>query len=121
MHRSSRFRAAICAIVLLSVAGCTRLEPVDVPSPPVPAMRLTRPAVVTLMNQRQYELTDVIIANDSLFGQTNDPIAPVRVTIHLSQVARVEERQKDLIRSLMLATILVAIVLYSGVAGTGLR
>ena len=83
----------------------------SVPAPPAPMQVLRGAMRVTLDDGRLYELRNVIVATDSLFGTTNDAAA-VRLSFALRAVTALEERRRDL---LLTAGMLLGIAVLIGV------
>lgn len=78
-----------------------------------------KPTRVRLKDTRSYELTDVVIVSDSLFGTTND-VARIRRSFALRQVSRLETRQSSTARSAALAVVIGLVAWRSGIFGGSL-
>jgi hypothetical protein len=78
-----------------------------------------RPTRVSLKDTRSFELTDVVIVSDSLFGTTND-LAHVRHSFSLRQVSTLETQQASGTRTAVLAVFLAIVAWRSGIFGGSL-
>lgn len=119
MRTMRRVGAGVMLVLLAS--GCMGWRRVQVPTPPATLQVHRVPVRVTLVNRDVYEFQNVVIVTDSLFGTTMDEVTPVRMGIALRNVTRLEERYKDNRRTLLAFAGVVALLLYSGLAGTGLK
>ncbi len=89
--------------------ACTQWAAVTVPAPPAPMQVYHRATRVTLKDTRAYELVDVVIVTDSLFGTTADE-AEIRRSFALPQVSRVEIRKPSGARTLGLVALIALVV-----------
>lgn len=78
-----------------------------------------RPTRVALKDTRSYELTDVVIVSDSLFGTTND-VARIRRSFPLRMVSTVQTQQPSGARTAALAVVLALVAWRSGIFGGSL-
>lgn len=116
MRTIRRTAAALGAAALTLLAACHSWKPMDVPRPPAPMTQVRNPLRVELQSGQVYELVNVIIATDSLFGTSNDA-ARVRSAFHLSQVASLEELRDDNRRTIGLIVLLAVLGARAGMTG----
>jgi hypothetical protein len=64
------------------------------------------------------EFLTLVVASDSIFGVRNN-VARTRLTISHDQVRRVEVRQKDTPKTLVMLGAIVGALFYSGAMGIG--
>ena len=86
------------------------------PRAPAPVSRLRYPVRVEMRGGTVRELVNVVIATDSLFGNTNDETR-LRVSVPLAQVASLEELRDDPRRTIGLIVLLAVLGATSGTAG----
>ena len=102
--------------LLLLVAGCTSWRRTDVPTPPATLRTHRGPLRVTVTTSEMFQLVNVVMVTDSLFGTTDD-LSAIRIGIPLREVTRIEEQYRDRRRSALAVAGVVAFVLVSGIAG----
>jgi hypothetical protein len=85
---------SISLLLALSLGGCSSYRPRSVPQPPAPMQRLTGDTRITLEDGSIYDLRNVIVATDSLFGTM--PGSTGRMAVPLVQITRLEQRGRDL-------------------------
>jgi hypothetical protein len=109
-------QAVTVAGLLLLVAGCTSWRRTEVPAPPATLRTHRGPLRVTVTSSEMFQLVNVVMVTDSLFGTTDD-LSAIRIGIPLREVTRIEERFSDRRRTALAVAGIVAFVLVSGIAG----
>ena len=116
-RRRIRCAALLC---LLVVGACSKWLHIPVPAPPAPMQTYPGQTRVTVRGQGVLELTNVVIATDSLFG-LGGGVAELRVALPLRDVSRIETRVKSPGRTLLvLGAVLVALG-FTGALGVGFK
>ena len=108
------------AWLLLSLMGCTSWRRVEVPTPPAQLRTYQEPLRVRLDNREVFQLVNVVIVTDSLFGTTDD-LSAIRMGVALREVDRIDRRYKDNARTILAIAGITAVILVSGIAGTGVK
>jgi hypothetical protein len=109
-------QAVIVAGLLLLGTGCTSWRRTQVPTPPATLRTHRGPLRVTVTSNEMFQLVNVVMVTDSLFGTTDD-LSAIRIGIPLREVTRLEEPYRDKLRTAAAVAGLVAFVVLSGIAG----
>jgi hypothetical protein len=94
MAGRSRWTVALLAGSLLSAGACSKWVVHPVPTPPAPMRTINGVTRVTLSDQRILELTNVVIATDSLFGLSAF-LDRSRHAMLLRDVTKIEQQVKN--------------------------
>ena len=94
MAGRSRWTTALLAVCLLAAVGCNKWVVHQVPTPPASMRTINGVTRVTLSDQRTVELTNVVIATDSLFGISAD-LDRSRHSMPLRSVVKIEQQVKN--------------------------
>lgn len=116
---AGRSRGTLTLVVagLLTAAACNKWVVHPVPTPPAPMQTIRGMTRVTLSDQRTLELTNVVIATDSLFG-LSAYIDRSRHSMLLKDVVKIEEQRKNPKQTLItLGVIVFALFAFTDVFG----
>lgn len=113
-------QAVSAAGMVLALTGCMSWRRIEVPTPPAQLRTYRESLRVRLDNREVFHLVNVVIVTDSLFGTTDD-ISAIRMGVALREVDRIDRRQKDNGRTILAIAGITAVVLFSGMAGTGIK
>lgn len=109
-------QAVTVAGLLLLIAGCTSWRRTEVPTPPATLRTHRGPLRVTVTSSEMFQLVNVVMVTDSLFGTTDD-LSAIRIGIPLREVTRIEEPYRDHLRTAFAVAGVVGFVILSGIAG----
>jgi hypothetical protein len=114
-HVARRITAVTLTLLLLvQTTGCVSWDP---QTRPQPALQKAKPKTtyrITLAGEMVYQLTNVRLQGDSLFGVASPPpttgprkVAPIQVAVPWSQVKRVERRSDQTATVLLLTAAVI--------------
>lgn len=115
MHR---WKLMAVMALLAAPQGCTRWRHVPTPVPPAPPNVVSDRSRVRLTNGQSVDFLTLVVASDSVFGVRNN-LARTRLTISHDQVRRIEVRQKDPFKTLVVIGLVLGGAYYSGAMGLG--
>jgi hypothetical protein len=104
--------------LLIGMPGCLRWKHVPVPTPPAPPNVISNLSRVRLKNGQSVDFLTLVVATDSLFGVRNN-LARTRMSISFDQVNRIEVREKDALKTLIVFALVMGALYWSGAAGLG--
>jgi hypothetical protein len=116
---AGRSRGTLLLVVagLLTAAACTKWVVHPVPPPPAPMQTISGMTRVTLSDKQVLELTNVVIATDSLFG-LSAYIDRTRHSMLLKDVVKIEEQRKNPKQTLItMGVIVFALFAFTDVFG----
>lgn len=115
MHRWQRM-AVLVPLVLMP--ACMRWKQVPVPTPPAPPNVISNRSRVRLTTGQSVDFLTLVVATDSIFGVRNN-LARTRLTVSFDQVRRIEVRERDTFKTLVVLGAVIGAIYYSGAMGLG--